>query len=70
MHLIFLELKVEGKVLPEYDNKPFVNLVIPIQDSIQTTRKFIPSEIMRYIRSATNSKTMMLKCQYINGCNS
>jgi len=46
---------LEGKVLPEYDNKPFVNLVIPIQDSIQTTRKFIPSEIMRYIRSATNN---------------
>lgn len=52
---------MEGKVLPEYDNRPFVNLAIPIQESIQSVRKYLPSQIMRYIRSATNSEFLLIQ---------
>lgn len=45
---------MEGKILPEYDNKPFVNLIIPINEAVQTAKKFPAHIVMRYIRSATN----------------
>ena len=51
-----LEILVEGKVLPEYDNKPFVNLAIPINEAVQQAKKYPAVNVMRYIKSSNNSK--------------
>ena len=41
--------------MPEYDNRPFVNLAISIQDAVQANnKKYTSTEVMRYVRSASN----------------
>ena len=52
-HAVF---KVEGRELIEYNNKPFVNLAIRIHDAVQNAKKYESHDIMRYIKSASNSK--------------
>jgi len=50
---------VEGRELIEYNNKPFVNLAIRIHDAVQNAKKYESHDIMRYIKSASNSKTII-----------
>ena len=45
---------MEGKLLPEYNNRPFVNLVISIKQAVQSIKPISSVDVMRYIRSASN----------------
>lgn len=42
-------------ILPEYQNRPFVNLVLPIHESVQSAHKINPKTVPRYVRTSTNS---------------
>ncbi|RNA43490.1 hypothetical protein BpHYR1_014041 [Brachionus plicatilis] len=46
---------LEGMILSEYENRPFVNLVVPIHEAIQSAHKLDSKKVPRYVRSSANT---------------
>lgn len=42
-------------ILSEYENRPFVNLVVPIHEAIQSAHKLDSKKVPRYVRSSANT---------------
>ncbi|CAF0881130.1 unnamed protein product [Brachionus calyciflorus] len=46
---------LEGMILHEYENRPFINLNLPIHDAVQSARKISSKKVPRYIRPSSNT---------------